>query len=184
MEDSEIVGLFWARSEAAIGETEKKYGAYCRYIALRILNNPEDADEAVADAYMRLWTTVPPERPRSLKAYLGALCRNIALDALRKNAAGKRGGEAALAGELNDIAAPLGGDMEDAAALREALNGFLASLPKRARVVFLRRYWYACTVPEIARDLRMGESAVGMSLSRSRGKLRKYLEKEGFIVER
>lgn len=36
MEDKQIVDLFWARSEAAIAETERKYGRYCHYIACQI----------------------------------------------------------------------------------------------------------------------------------------------------
>ena len=34
MEDHQIVELFWSRSEAAIAETDRKYGALCRQIAM------------------------------------------------------------------------------------------------------------------------------------------------------
>ena len=37
MEDKQIVDLYWARSEDAIAETQKKYGRYCHYIAYQIL---------------------------------------------------------------------------------------------------------------------------------------------------
>ena len=47
MEDKQIVDLYWERSEAAIAETEKKYGRYCHYIAYQILYNDEDAKEVV-----------------------------------------------------------------------------------------------------------------------------------------
>ena len=33
MEDSQIVALYWARDEAALAESEQKYGGYCRAIA-------------------------------------------------------------------------------------------------------------------------------------------------------
>ena len=29
MEDTQIIDLYWQRSPAAIGETDKKYGPYC-----------------------------------------------------------------------------------------------------------------------------------------------------------
>ena len=45
MEDKQIVDLYWARSEAAIEETDKKYGRHCYCIANRILNDEEDAKE-------------------------------------------------------------------------------------------------------------------------------------------
>ena len=55
MEDSTIVELYFARSEEAIAETDKKYGKYCNYIAYNILRSSEDAEECVNDAYMRAW---------------------------------------------------------------------------------------------------------------------------------
>ena len=45
MEDKRIIELFFERSEAAIAESEKKYGKYLRYIAFSILGNESDCDE-------------------------------------------------------------------------------------------------------------------------------------------
>ena len=53
MEDKEIIELYFARSEEAIGETARKYGAYCRTIAGRILPNAADAEECVSDTWLR-----------------------------------------------------------------------------------------------------------------------------------
>ena len=36
MEDSRIIELYWQRSENAITETDKKYGAYCNTVAFNI----------------------------------------------------------------------------------------------------------------------------------------------------
>ena len=47
MDDKQILDLYWERSEAAISETSKKYGKYCRYIAFNILHNDEDSEECV-----------------------------------------------------------------------------------------------------------------------------------------
>ncbi|MFR3921767.1 MAG: hypothetical protein ACLTYN_07075 [Dysosmobacter welbionis] len=38
----------------------------------------------------------------------------------------------------------------EAAALAESLNRFLESLPQEKRVLFVRRYWYLCSVEELA----------------------------------
>ena len=80
MDDSKILDLFWERSEDAIEETDKKYGRYCKYIADRILENEEDSLEVKNDTYLAAWNTIPPKRPEPLKHYLGALCRNIAMN--------------------------------------------------------------------------------------------------------
>lgn len=45
MDDTQIVALYWARDEAALAESERKYGGYCRAIALGILESREDAAE-------------------------------------------------------------------------------------------------------------------------------------------
>ena len=49
-------------------------------------------------------------------------------------------------------------------------------------MVFLRRYWYADTVAQIAARYGIGQSAVQMRLSRTKGKLAAYLAKEGIQV--
>ena len=38
MEDKDIIELYFARDEAAVSETEKKYSVYCGAIAKNILN--------------------------------------------------------------------------------------------------------------------------------------------------
>ena len=80
MTDCEIIKLYFDRSERAIDETDKAYGKYCRYIAERILESEEDAREVQNDTYLQVWNTVPPERPNSLRAYLGVICRNLSLN--------------------------------------------------------------------------------------------------------
>ncbi len=55
MDDTQIVNLYWDRSEAAIEKTAQKYGQYCFSIAYNILQNREDADESVNDAYLDAW---------------------------------------------------------------------------------------------------------------------------------
>lgn len=40
MEDRAIIELYWKRNEAAIRETDRKYGRFCHRLALNILCNP------------------------------------------------------------------------------------------------------------------------------------------------
>ena len=59
-------------------------------------------------------------------------------------------------------------------------NGrFLAGLGGENRRFFLRRYWYAESVKEVAQNCGVSESKVKMSLHRTRKKLREFLQKEG-----
>lgn len=183
MEDKQIVDLYWERSERAIHETEKKYGRYCHYIAYRILENREDAEEVVNRTYLKAWDTIPPHRPELLKPYMGMLARQLALDCYEKQHAGKRDGTVALAiDELNEcVSAPNGdGDPAEALALREALNRFVGALPTKTGKVFILRYWYTCSIAEIAENCDMKESSVSVLLLRTRKKLKAFLIKEGF----
>ena len=54
----------------------------------------------------------------------------------------------------------------------------MEGLPKDSRLIFLRRYWYADSIAEIARRYGMTESKVKMQLVRTKEKLRIFLEKE------
>ena len=92
MEDEKIVELYWQRSSEAIAETSRKYGAYCMRISMNILANREDSEENVSDTYLRVWNSVPPQRPHFLAAFLGRIARNLALNRRAAANAEKRGG--------------------------------------------------------------------------------------------
>lgn len=184
MEDNQIVDLYWARSEEAITETDKKYGRYCHYIAYQILSNDGDAEEIVNDTYLKTWNTVPPNRPDPLKAYVGMISNQLALNRYDQKTAEKRGGGKMplIYHELDECIADVNEseDMAENFALRDALNRFIWSLPKKTRNIFVRRYWYASSMAEIAEEFDMKENAVAMLMFRTRQKLKDFLAKEGF----
>ena len=80
MGDDEILQLFFHRVEYAISAVEEKYGRLCRSVARGILKDERDVEECVNDTCMRAWNAIPPEKPRSLEAYLVRITRNLALD--------------------------------------------------------------------------------------------------------
>ena len=182
MEDAEIVRLYWDRDEQAITESDTKYGPLCRSIALRVLESPEDGEECVSDTWLRAWNAMPPQRPTRLGAFLGKITRNLALNRWRRDHAEKRfGSEIDLAlEELEDCVS--GESLEEEAQRREvirALNGFLRSLAKRDRDLFLRRYWGMETLENLAKAEGMSRSALHRKLGKLRESLREYLRKEG-----
>ncbi len=184
MEDKAIVDLFFARSETAIEETQKKYGRYCHAIAKGILSSEEDAKECVSDAYVGAWNSIPPQNPENLATYLGKLTRNASLDRLRERKAKKRGENSPCVSldELAECIPSEGGDIAEAMTLRDAVNSFLRSLPRETRIIFMQRYWYFRSVGDIAHERGITSAGVSMTLSRTRKKLREYLEKEGISI--
>lgn len=70
MEDEEIIELFLARSEQGIRELDGKYGKACSRLSYNIVNNTQDAEECVNDAYLGAWNAIPPARPNTLLSYI------------------------------------------------------------------------------------------------------------------
>jgi len=183
MDDAKIIDLFFERSEQAITEIEAKYRRYCHAIALRITEQEQEAETVLNDTWLKVWNTVPPASPSSLKAYVGMISRRLAINAREAHHAQKRGG--ALADTLNELSECLPDrsvDLSADVALRDLLDRFLKSLPRRTRRVFLLRYWYATPLPQVALASRMSEGAVVALLYRTRKKLKHFLEQEGITV--
>lgn len=184
MEDARIVDLYWQRSDAAIRETDNKYGPYCRSIAYRILQNHEDTEECVDDTYMGAWNSMPDKRPACLSPYLGKITRNLALNRVtRQNSQRRGGGELSLClEELSDCVPDrfnLERELEERE-LNRRLRAFISSLPQTERRVFLSRYFYMLSTEETARRLGFSQSKVKSMLFRTRKKLLAYL-KEGDV---
>ena len=182
MDDSKIVDLYWARSDSAIAETAKKFGAYCRTIAYNVLQNPEDSDECVNDTWLAAWRRMPPELPASLRAFLGRITRNLSISRYRQNRARKRyAGMEALLSELDDCV-PSPATVEqtlDAMELTRHIEAWLGALPERERRLFLRRYWYGEALSELAAQEGERPARLAQLMLRLRRSLRAHLEAEG-----
>ena len=185
MDDSEIIALYFQRSEEAITQTASKYGKYYYQIAYHILSSREDSEESVNDTYLAAWKTMPPRRPTILSAFLGKLTRYISLDRWKKRSAQKRGGgQVALSLEKLEECISGGSNPEkevDRKELLRYLNRFLDALPETQRKVFVCRYWYLESIPEIAARFGFSESKVTAMLHRLREKLRTRLQLEGLL---
>jgi len=184
VDDRKIIELFFKRSEEAVKSLCEKYSPYCFKIAWNILFNKEDSDECVNDTALKTWESIPPKNPDCLKAFVGRITRNLALNRYEENRAAKRGGgQCGLCLEELDECVSGGDNTEklaDSMALRDCLNSFLVTLKEEERKFFVKRYWYMMPVKEIAEEMACTESKVKMSLSRNREKLKVLLESEGF----
>lgn len=186
MEDSKIVELYLQRDENAIKETKIKYEKYCSYIANNILNSTLDTEECVNDTYLATWNSIPPNEPKSLRAYVGKIVRNIALNRYNANKAKKRNDSIAVVlDELNEVIGDSesdGRNLTDELTLKYALNAFVGSLKQETREIFVRRYWYLSSIKEIASDYGLSESKVKVTLLRTRELLREFLRKEEIVI--
>lgn len=187
MEDSEIIEMLNNRDQNGVKELTDKYGAVCGAVAVNILHNYEDAKECVNDALMKVWETIPPKKPKYLCGYFAAITRNLAINKYRFEHRTKRGGGAILQlFEEFDCCICTKTSVESETEKKEivtAINRFLEKLNANSRKMFVKRYFLFEKPSEIAKEMGTTENTVSVSLSRTRDKLKKYLEREGYEIE-
>lgn len=185
MDDTKIIELFFQRDQRAIRELDAKYGKACHSLSFNIVNNRQDAEECVNDAYLGAWNAIPPAKPDPLLTYLCKMVRNISLNAYYKREAAKRSSRYTVAMEEIEacIAAPDTVEAEiEARELARIIEGFLDMLTPEDRVIFLRRYWFADRCRDIAERVGLTEKNISVWLTRIREKLRKYLIEREVLV--
>ena len=185
MEDEKIIELFFKRSEQGIRELDRKYGKAFRKLSNNIVNNEQDAEECVSDAYLGAWNAIPPAYPNPLFTYICKIVRNISLKIYYQKKAAKRNSAYTVAMEEIEacIAAPdtVEGEIE----VRELaciMEGFLDTLNAQNRVIFMRRYWFYDSCRDIAGAVGLTEKNVSVRLTRLRKKMKSYLAERGVFV--
>ena len=182
VDDERIIELYFKRDEAALKETSDKYGRLCYFVANNILSCHEDSEECVNDTYARAWSSIPPNKPEKLGAYLAKITRNLALDRYNEQNAKKRKAQtdAVSLEELEAIISNDGETPEDEIIMKECINSFLYSLDKEKRIVFVQRYFYMSSVEDIAKNNSLKENNVRVMLLRLRQKFKKHLSEYGY----
>ena len=182
LDDRKIIELFYERSEQAIIELSNKYGSVCRKVADNILNNKQDVEECVNDAYLGAWNTIPPQNPNPLISYVCHIVRNIAIKKYHFNTAEKRNSIYDVALDELENCIPSVSSVEDEIDTMEIskhINMFLEILDKENRILFVRRYWYSDSIEDLAKLFCTSKHNVSVRLSRTREKLKKYLSRKG-----
>lgn len=184
MDDQTIIALFFERSEQAIAELIAKHGASVRKIAANILRDPLDVEECANDTYLRVWNAIPPEVPRSLRAFACCIARNAALSRYHFDAAKKRSSQYDVALDELEECIPALETVEsevEAKELSRSINDWLKNLSYDDRFLFVRRYYYADAITDIAGIMHLTPHRASVRLFRLREKLQKHLQKEGML---
>ncbi len=185
LEDREIISLFFERSEQAIHELSRKYGPAIKKTAANILRDPSDVEECANDTYLKTWDSIPPHTPDSLVSYVCKIARNLAINRYHANRAEKRNRNYDLVLDEMEECIPDGMNVEtevEAKELTAAIDRFLAVLDPEDRFLFVRRYWYADPVSELAGMTGCSPNRVSLRLFRIREKLKRTLMKEGLLI--
>ena len=134
-------------------------------VALHALGSPQDADDAVQEVFLRLYTAQKPfEGEEHLRRWLLRVTVNWCRDVLRSPWRRRRV-------PLDQLPA----DPEFKEPEQQALYQTVMALPERYRMVLVLFYYEELTVKEIAALLGLKVSAVTTRLSRARAKLKQQL---------
>lgn len=149
-------------------------------IAYRVTGSASDAEDVLQTIFLRLLKRDEfPDLSRSAGSYLHRAAVNAGLDLLRSR---KRSFAVPIEDQEEDGHSVVETDPNRGAAvraegseLREHLRGAMAKLSPRAAEIFALRYFEGYGNTEIAELLETTRSAVGVTLHRSREKLKDEL---------
>jgi len=136
-----------ARDERALEELYDLLAPWVLGLALRILQDEDEAEEVVADAFAQVWRRVDKHESERgpLVPWILAIARNRALDALRRRRRWWRKAQRWERAHSAEQGADAGPALHEASAL--------AALPEEQRRVVLLAYFEGLTHSEIARRL-------------------------------
>ena len=182
MQEEVILQKMQSGDPAGLEALMERYIPYVSKVVWNILRNAiptEDGEEVVSDVFLTAWRQAKDLRPGAVKAWLAAVARNRAKSRLRK-----AGRELPLKEDVLEIPGPDDppNDLEQAEE-RRLVRQAVDALPGQDREIFLRYYYYAQTVQEIAEQMGMNGSTVKTRLHRGRTKLKQTLTGEGYLDE-
>jgi RNA polymerase sigma-70 factor (ECF subfamily) len=146
-----------------------RYRSLMRAVAMKLLNDPQDAEDAVHQAFLSIlkhFHKISSVDCPETRAFVVIIVERKALDILRtrKNAL-------PLEEMAHGVEIPLPGD--------NGLADTLAQLPARYRQVLLLRFAYGYTTRELAKEFGMTQSAVQKLIWRAKETLKNHLSEGG-----
>lgn len=172
LSDEQLIKRAARSDHAAYSEIVDRYKAAGYRIALQILRNPPDAEDALQEAFTKAYIYLDSYSSRyRFYTWFSTIVRNVSLSHLRSR-------DWLITPLTDDIARPARTAIEESpefAALassradivREAVN----VLPERYRKVLVLRYWHDLTYDEIASVTDQSLGAVKTQLHRAKALL-------------
>lgn len=183
--DEQIIEMYWQRDEAAIKETDKKYGKLLFKIAYNILHNRSDCEECRNDAYLGVWNAIPPTKPTAFLAFITQIMRRISIDRYKARASLKRV-PSELTVSLEEISETFGGGgaeaQYEAEEVGRVISDYVRSLEDRQRYIFIDRFYFAEPVETIAKDLSIAAPTVYRDIDKIKKGLKAHLERNGVYI--
>jgi RNA polymerase sigma-70 factor (ECF subfamily) len=181
--DPDLVAQLAAGSQEALAELYDRYGRLAYSVALRVLGDPGRAEDAVQEAFLRIWNHAASfdERRGSLRTWLLTAVRNRSIDYLRGRGAHERQ-ELELQPALAEVAARSDPWREVSLSLeRTAVREAMSSLPAEQRQAVELAYFAGYSHREIADMTSVPLSTVKGRMRLALEKLSSYLQGRGLV---
>ncbi len=166
------------RCRERVAELVDRYGRMVYATAYRILGRADEAEDALQEVFLKLigvWDgRLRTASVRDWGAYLRVMATRSAINLMRARASRRFESR-----QLSDnMAAPCSKEREvqEKAERMQCLRRALTSLPERDAAVFSLRYFEDLTYEQVAHEMNLSVSQVGVVLHRTRNRLRKLAD--------
>lgn len=174
---AELLGRCRAGDQGAWSELVEATHREVYTLCLRILRDPDDAAEATQDTYLKVYRALAGFRGESMfETWLYRVATNAAIS---KHRSRKRKQEHETGAAEEVLSRTAGGASTEAAAGAkldlQLLEGALGRLPEHYRSAVLLRDVYGMSIEEIAKQLKISETAAKVRVHRGRKKLKEMV---------
>jgi RNA polymerase sigma-70 factor (ECF subfamily) len=173
MSEADLVREVQAGSAEAFEQLYRRHGRRVYAVCLRMVNDPDRAEELMQDAFVRAWNAIGSFQHRSaFGTWLHRVAINVVLSDIR--AEKRRSSRELLSGELDEFDREVQGAMPET---RVDLERAIAGLPSGAKEVLILHDIEGYRYREIAELIGVAEGTVKSQLSRARRLVREVLER-------
>ncbi len=175
--DPQLLALLGRGHHPAFDELVRRHGASVKAYALRMLHNPEQAEEIYSETFLRVATARGQWEERgTVRGWLFTIAHRLCIDVLRRRATERRLMPGVLEMSTSYSAPP---SPEASALMGEQaamLERALSSLPVDHRQILLLRVLHGLSAAECAEALGIREDQVHSQVSYARRRLREHME--------
>jgi RNA polymerase sigma-70 factor (ECF subfamily) len=152
--DAELFRALKAGQSCALGILYDRYASLVYRLALRILTNPQEAEDLTQEIFLTLWRsgTYNPTRG-SLSSFLTTLTRSRAIDKLRSRGTTLKFLQRWSQAMATESSPPTPFELASLSQRSEYVGDALAQLPKKQRQVLEMAYYDGFSQSEIAKKL-------------------------------
>lgn len=173
--ESHLILRAAAGDEVAFELLSDLYRPILMSLALRMLRNSDDANDAVQDTLVKAYRAIGDfDSDRPLKPWLCRICTNCCVDTVRSR---KRDGESL---DQHEYMLADDGEQVDASATGAIREGQVIAaidrLPDKYKRIIMMRHFRHMDVNEIAEELHKPEGTIKSWLFRARAMLKKDLQ--------